>query len=116
MIAQDRRRDGSSAMLYGPANEPSPDKTLASATPLRIIRRAARHRPTAGMRGDETLTIVEPSNDGDAVPLFERMLGQRFSNVAATPRRWSRRPVASRPDTDLIRMTPMVVAARMFLF
>jgi hypothetical protein len=31
--------------------------------------------------------------------------------MAGTRRRWLRGPVASRPDTDLIRMTPMVAAA-----
>jgi hypothetical protein len=42
-------------MLYGPANEPSRDETLASAMPLRITGRAARRRPSAGTRDDETV-------------------------------------------------------------
>ena len=54
MIAQEGRRDGSSALLDGPSNEPSPDKMFASAVTLRTTRKAVRQRPTAGPDDDET--------------------------------------------------------------
>ena len=39
-------------------------------------------------------TTVETSEDVHDAPLVERMLGQAFANVARTPRRCSREPVA----------------------
>ena len=56
-------------------------------------------------------TTVATSDDGHAAPLVKRMLAQAPAHIAGTPRRWSRGPVASLADPDLIRMTPMVAAA-----
>jgi hypothetical protein len=56
--------------------------------------------------------MVETSDDVHDAQLVERMLGQALATVARTPRRCSRDLTVSRPDADLIQMTPMVAAAQ----
>ena len=57
-------------------------------------------------------TTAETSDDGRVTLLVERTLGKPFASLAATPRRYSREPVASQPDADVLRVPPMVGAAR----
>ena len=112
MIAQDGGRDGSSALLDGPSNEPSPDKMFASAMPLRITRKAARRRPPAGPMTMRPGTTAETSDGAQAAPLVERMKAKRAPTCLRQSRRRSREPAASLPDADLIQMTPVAAAAR----
>src|SRR5712691_9915471 len=54
-----------------PSNEPSPNKTPASAMQLRVTRQAARRRPTAGTRKMRPGTTVETSDDVHAAQVVE---------------------------------------------
>jgi hypothetical protein len=70
----------------------------ATATNCGDPRRSGLVRPS-----QQAMTVYRPAR---------RANGDRSSaNMAGTPRRWSKWPAASRPDSDLMPMTPMVEAA-----
>lgn len=109
-------RDGSIRLLYGPR--------MSHHATNRPRVRCPRESPAKRRDGDRMRkpkmmkpgTTVETSDDVHAARLVERMVGQVSANVAATRRRCSREPVAPKLEADLIRITPMVVAAKMLLF
>jgi hypothetical protein len=57
-------------------------------------------------------TTIKTSDDFHDARLVERTLGQAFANVCADTARLFERPRCLRPGADLIRMTPMLAAAR----
>jgi hypothetical protein len=57
-------------------------------------------------------TTVETSDDVHAAPLVERRLGQMFAECGCDAAPLFERASCLAPDTDLIRMTPTVAAAR----
>ena len=93
MIAQDGGRDGSSAVLDGPAKEHPRDPMLARAMTCRITRKAARRRPPTAAQKKmmpavrlETSAIVGMANwrERELAPLSD-ILGLAASRCPSVP-------------------------------
>ncbi len=111
MIAQTVGRDGSIWLLYGPANEPSPERSVRACAAVAMNPQSGATVTDCPPRDGDTPPDGQDERRRSRRPARRTNPGQVFAQRAGIPRRCPSVPGCRESHADLPQVAPMVVAA-----